>query len=89
LRSPATGRRKTCPYILRRRHAAKKNMEAYSEASQQVHREQAAYSQQPQQVAPAAQEDVITQLERLGALKNRGILTEEDFQAQKAKILGA
>ena len=70
------------------RHAAKKNMEAYSEAEQQVQGQQVTYAQQPQQAAPAPQEDVITQLERLGALKDQGILTEEEFQAQKAKILG-
>jgi hypothetical protein len=34
------------------------------------------------------QEDVITQLERLGALKAQGILTEEEFAVQKAKLLG-
>jgi hypothetical protein len=33
-------------------------------------------------------EDTISQLERLGGLKNQGVLTEEEFQAQKAKILG-
>ena len=43
--------------------------------------------------APAAPvaappEDPITQLERLGALKAQGLLTEEEFNAQKAKILG-
>ena len=37
---------------------------------------------------PAPQEDVITQLERLGALKAQGLLTEEEFAAQKAKLLG-
>jgi hypothetical protein len=37
---------------------------------------------------PAPEEDVIMQLERLGALKAQGILTEEEFQAQKAKLLG-
>jgi hypothetical protein len=36
---------------------------------------------------PAPQEDVITQLERLGALKAQGLLTEEEFAAQKAKLL--
>ena len=42
----------------------------------------------PQEAAPAPQEDVISQLERLGALKAQGILTDEEFEAQKAKILG-
>jgi hypothetical protein len=38
--------------------------------------------------APAPPEDTTSQLERLGALKDQGVLTEEEFQAQKAKILG-
>ena len=43
----------------------------------------------PAQQAPAQQVDVITQLERLGALKAQGLLTEEEFAAQKAKLLGS
>ena len=70
------------------RHAAKRNMEAQAEAAQEVQGNQVAYAQQPQQATSAPQEDVITQLERLGALKDQGVLTEEEFQAQKAKILG-
>jgi len=42
----------------------------------------------PPPAAPVAQDDPITQLERLGALKAQGLLTEEEFNAQKAKILG-
>ena len=38
--------------------------------------------------APASQADLITQLERLGTLKAQGIITEEEFLAQKAKLLG-
>ncbi len=68
------------------RRSAEKNMEAYSEAAQEVQGQQVDYEQQ--QAAPAPQEDVISQLERLGALKAQGVLTEEEFQAQKAKILG-
>src|SRR5919199_3095911 len=47
----------------------------------------------PQQYAapaPAAAEpapDPIAQLKQLAALKDQGILTEEEFAAQKAKIL--
>ncbi|SDP04839.1 Short C-terminal domain-containing protein [Arthrobacter sp. ok909] len=33
-------------------------------------------------------DDAIQQLKELGALKEQGILTEEEFVAQKAKILG-
>ncbi len=42
----------------------------------------------PAPQAPAQQQDLITQLERLGALKAQGLLTEEEFAAQKAKLLG-
>lgn len=33
--------------------------------------------------------DVVSQLERLAALKEKGILSDEEFAAQKAKVLGA
>ncbi|OCF98892.1 hypothetical protein A9G10_06455 [Gilliamella sp. wkB308] len=36
----------------------------------------------------AASNDPFEQLERLASLKEKGIITEEEFQAQKAKILG-
>jgi hypothetical protein len=39
-------------------------------------------------IAPVGQEDVITQLERMGVLKAQGLLTEEEFAAQKARLLG-
>jgi len=55
--------------------------------------EQAQYEQQappPQQApapaAPAA--DPIAQLKELGELRDSGVLTEAEFEAQKAKILG-
>lgn len=38
--------------------------------------------------APTPAPDPIEQLERLAALKAQGILTAEEFAAQKAKILG-
>jgi hypothetical protein len=45
--------------------------------------------QQPPAPAPAAgQSSVIDQLKELGELKAQGILTEEEFAAQKAKLLG-
>jgi len=44
----------------------------------------------PAQAAPAAAGDsTIDQLKELGELKAQGILTEEEFAAQKAKLLGA
>jgi hypothetical protein len=47
---------------------------------------------EPQQTAPAAapsQSSTIDQLKELGELKQQGILTDEEFAAQKAKILGS
>jgi len=53
--------------------------------------EQQQYAQQaPPPPAPAAGESsTIDQLKELGELKAQGILTEDEFAAQKAKILGA
>lgn len=47
----------------------------------------------PQQQAaqaplPPAAASTIDQLKELGELKSQGILTEEEFAAQKAKLLG-
>jgi hypothetical protein len=47
------------------------------------------YAPAPAPAAPAAPADPIEQLERLADLKNQGILTEDEFAAQKAKILGS
>lgn len=69
------------------RRQADKNMAAYSQAAATAAPQQeVVYVEAP--AAPAPQEDVITQLERLGALKAQGLLTEEEFAAQKAKLLG-
>ena len=43
----------------------------------------------PAQAAPAAPaEDPIAQLRELGELHQSGVLTDEEFAAQKAKLLG-
>jgi hypothetical protein len=55
-----------------------------------------AQQEAPQQAAPeaaapapeAAAPSTIDQLKELGELKSQGILTEEEFAAQKAKLLG-
>ena len=38
---------------------------------------------------PTATDDVATQLEKLEGLMNRGTLTKEEFDAQKARLLGS
>ena len=43
----------------------------------------------PQAAAPAAgEQSMIEQLKELASLKEQGILTEDEFAAQKAKLLG-
>jgi hypothetical protein len=55
--------------------------------------EQQQYAQQAPPAAPPApaggESSTIDQLKELGELKAQGILTEEEFAAQKAKILGS
>jgi len=81
------------------RRQASKNVAAYGDAQQQYTQQTAqpapamavASGPAPGVMIPPdapAQDDVYSQLERLGALKAQGILTEEEFAAQKAKILG-
>lgn len=41
----------------------------------------------PPTAAPASGDDTIEQLKQLGELKEKGILTDEEFAAQKAKLL--
>ncbi|GAA2154650.1 hypothetical protein GCM10009844_40750 [Nocardioides koreensis] len=55
-------------------------------------REQAYYDQQPAAAPPppaAPAADPIQQLKDLADLKAQGVLTEEEFAAQKAKILAS
>jgi Short C-terminal domain len=62
------------------------------------HRQQQRWAQQdyeqapePAQAAPAPAaggDDMVHQLKELGELRDSGVLTEEEFAAQKAKLLG-
>jgi hypothetical protein len=78
------------------RRQAEKNAMAYSQAMNDV------YGAQPQVVqsappppaeptpaasAATAQTDPVSQLERLAALRDKGVLTEQEFQTEKAKVL--
>jgi len=38
--------------------------------------------------APAAQESYLDELERLADLRDRGILSDEEFEAKKRQLLG-
>jgi len=81
---------------------ARRQAEKFADRDAQIVADrQAAYEQATASAAPAAaapapaaapaadQSDVIAQLKELAALKDQGILTEEEFAAQKAKLLGS
>jgi hypothetical protein len=58
---------------------------AQQEAPQEPQAAPAAAPAPPTAAAPS----MIDQLKELGELKNQGILTEDEFAAQKAKLLAA
>lgn len=70
------------------RRWARKDRESYE---QQMYEQQQAYAQQQALAPPApaagAEPDRLTALAQLGDLKAQGVLTEEEFEAEKAKIL--
>jgi hypothetical protein len=74
-----------------RRQQNKYQQEADAQAWEQQQAAPPAYAPAP---APAAAPagglgpDVIEQLQALAGLRDQGVLTEEEFAAQKAKLLG-
>jgi Short C-terminal domain len=62
---------------------------ARHDAEQQAYAQQQTYA--PEDADPPADdmEDKLAQLERLGNLKERGVLSEAEFAEQKQRILGA
>ncbi len=66
----------------------------YAPAPQQYAPAPPQYAPAPPQYAPAppqaeSTDDLIEQLEKLGKLRDGGVLTEEEFTAQKTKLLNA
>jgi hypothetical protein len=58
--------------------------------AQQEAPQQGGYYEAPPPAAPAAPAaDPVQQLKELGELRDKGVLTEDEFAAQKAKILGS
>jgi Short C-terminal domain len=66
--------------------------QAYEQQQQQAAMEAAAQQAVAQQQAaappPSAGGDQIAELEKLAQLKQQGVLTDEEFAAAKAKLLG-
>ena len=55
--------------------------------AQQAARQKAAFDDYVRQTAGSEGSDTASQLSKLADLKSQGVLTEEEFQAQKAKLL--
>lgn len=65
---------------------ASQDQQSYEEQAYQ----QQAYAAPPPPPAPADDMDTkIAQLKELGELKSQGVLSEEEFAAQKQRILGS
>jgi hypothetical protein len=71
-------------------HVANKNAAAQQQAAPEAAPAEApAPAPAPPAAAPAAGEsDKVAQLTQLAALKDSGALTEAEFEAEKAKVLG-
>jgi ABC-type multidrug transport system fused ATPase/permease subunit len=59
----------------------------HERAAQAAAQQQKAFDQYVRQTAGSSGDDTASQLSKLADLKNQGVLTEAEFEAQKAKIL--
>jgi ABC-type multidrug transport system fused ATPase/permease subunit len=59
----------------------------HERAAQQAAQQQKAFDSYVRQTAGTPGEDTASQLSKLADLKNQGVLTDAEFEAQKAKIL--
>lgn len=72
-----------------RRQAGRWQQQADAQAYQEQQYQQPVYAAPPPAPAAAAStsDDLIEKLQKLGALRDQGILTDAEFEAQKAKAL--
>jgi len=82
-------RRQSARYAEKDAHTAAVRQDAYE--NEVGYQQPPQYQQQAAPPPPAAtsSEDRIVQLERLGGLYSQGVLTPEEFAAEKARILGS
>jgi hypothetical protein len=59
------------------------------QANRWSQQEEQQYVQEQPPPAPAPAADPVAQLKELAQLKDQGVLTDAEFQAQKAKLLGS
>lgn len=79
--SGRVARRQAEKYADRDEAIAANRGRGYAEGAQTV-------QQPPPAPAPAPEPDLTTQLTQLAGLRDQGILTDEEFAAKKAQILG-
>ena len=70
---------------VQRRQAARYDQQDQQQYEQQQYEQQQQYAQAP---PPPAEEDPVAQLAQYSKLHDQGVLTDEEFAAAKAKILG-
>jgi hypothetical protein len=70
---------------------SRRQQNRWAQQEDQQYAQQQQYAPQPAPAAPAAPavQDPIAQLKDLAELKSQGILTEAEFEAQKAKVLAS
>ena len=73
---------------VRRHQEGKAQESADAAAAQQAAPPQAAPAPPPPAAAPAGDDDVVAKLNELAQLKAQGLLSDEEFTAAKAKLLG-
>src|SRR5215813_6780677 len=81
-------------YAAGRHMANKANQQAAYDADQddqisQLQQQQGQYQQGPPPAAPAAGPSMADQLQQIAALHQQGVLSDDEFAAAKAKLLGS
>ena len=78
---------RTMSRMQRRRSAMQEKMGARQDF-QPAGGEEAPAEEAPAQAAPAAGGDYTEELEKLAKLRDKGVITPEDFEAKKKQLLG-
>jgi hypothetical protein len=81
-------RRQAEKYAGRDAQIAAQRQQAYDEQTGYAPPQQYAPPPPPPPAAPESSTDVVSALKGLAELRDQGVLTEDEFAAQKAKILG-
>ena len=72
-----------------RRQPRRAGLETAPAGDAEARRARTAESEAPTAVTPTSDEDArLARLERLGSLHEKGVLTDEEFAAEKARVLG-